>query len=255
MKHLNTQLILLITALSFTGIGCSKSGGGFEAGTPITVDGLVAPVVPQTPYGYDGNTTTPVMNFTPVSVEEMNAYVGSTPLNNPTNFTLQINLQNVNGSGRYAGQVRLGYTDNGIRHEGVFTAPAGYNSNFDSYGTARDVGLAEAQYNYWFTLSGKSVFSGYFQDSFGGLVIVIDNAATVNQGDGQGGGTISGQIWYRNFATSYATQGPERKCWFIYAGPYDCRSNIVTTKSGLYPTDSYRKLGDFSGLLQSEVFQ
>jgi hypothetical protein len=256
MKNLNTQLILLITALSFTGIGCSKSGGGgFDAGTPVTVDTTaVAPLVPPA-ITHITTSTTPTITFTPVSTAEMNAYVGSTPLNNPTNYSVQISLAQLGTTGRYSGSVQLSYDDNGYHHNGTFTADTGYNSSYDSYGTARDVGLAHANYNYWFNLGGKTVFSGFFQDNYGGIVLVIDNAANVNQGDGQGGGTISGQIWYRNFATSYAPQSTERNCWFIYGGPYDCRSNIVSSKSALYPTDSYRKLGDFSGVLASSVSQ
>lgn len=252
MKNLKITLVVGLAMASLLSIGCSKKSGASDVSATGTTD--VVPSVPA-PAGLGGSTTTTSMNFAPVSLAEMNAYVGSRPLNNPTNYNLSISLQQVGSSGKYAGTIKLSYYDNGVRYEGNFSAPSGYNQYFPSYGTAKDVGLAQAEYNTWFTVGGKTVFSGFFQDTYGGIVLVIDNAMSVNQGDGQGGGTISGQIWYRNFANTYATQGPERKCWFIYAGPYDCRSNVVIQKSGLYPTDSYRKLGDFQGILKSAVFQ
>lgn len=256
MKTLNTKLIVLVAALGFGVVGCSKSGGGFDASTPVSTSTTTNNVLPTLPgtSGIDGDTTTTVPTFTPVSLAEMNAYVGSYPLNNPTNYQLSINLQQ-DGYGSYYGSVNLSYTDNGVQHSGTFSSSSGVNNNYESYGTALDVGVPRSAYNTWFTVGGKTVFSGFFQDQFGAIVLIVDNASSVNQGDGQGGGYISGQIWYRNFATSYATQGTERQCWFIYAGPYDCRSNIVKTKTGLYPTDSYRKLGDFKGILKSSAFQ
>lgn len=259
MKTLNTQLILLVAALGVGVVGCSKSGGGFDAGVPVVstsgVDSTnVLPTLPDSTIDTGTGSTSTTPSFTPVSLAEMNAYVGSYPLNNPTNYQLSINLNNWDGQGHYAGSVTLSYDDNGYHHAGTFTSNTGYNTDYESYGTALDVGTNSSAYNTWFNLNGKTVFSGYFQDQYGAIILIVDNASTVNQGDGQGGGYISGQVWYRNFAASYAYQSNLRQCWFIYSGPYDCRSNIVNTKTGLYPTDSYRKLGEFKGILKSSAF-
>lgn len=99
--------------------------------------------------------------------------------------------------------------------------------------------------------NGKTVFSAVFQDSLGALVIVIDNS--LNQGDGQGTGTLSGSIYYKNFPQSHAAQSPYRKCWFL-TGLYSCRASAVTDKTSLYPGDGFIKLGTFSGLSKSMAF-
>jgi hypothetical protein len=249
MKNLNTQLIILLAAMSLMGVGCAKgtstSDNSAAGVTPLDPTG-VTPVDP--PAGADGTTTTNEVPFSPVSLYEMNSYVGVRPLNNPTDVKLKVTLKDV-GGGKYAGDIKISYTDNGYRYEGNFytcLTSNCINQKYDSYGTSKDNGASEAKYNYWFTKAGKKVFSGFFQDNYGAVMLVIDNV--VDQGDGQGGSVVSGQIWYRNFATTFAPQSQVRACWFLYAGPYDCRSNIGMTKSALYPNDSYRKLGDFSGL-------
>jgi hypothetical protein len=254
MKNLNTQLVILLATVSMLGIGCSKKSSNSDSSTTVVtgIDGGTAVTPPAGTGGSTGSTVASnTVQFNPVSLLEMNSYVGTHPLNNPTNITLQVNLSNV-GNNRYGGTINISYVDNGIQYNGSFKScftSNCINPNYSSYGTARDVGVSEANYNYWFSMGGKTVFSGFFQDSYGAIILVIDNISTTNQGDGQGGvSTASGQIWYRNFAQSFAYQSTLRTCWFIYAGPYDCRSGVAMNKSALYPTDSYRKLGSFSGL-------
>lgn len=253
MKTLNTKLMVLLAAFSLLGVGCGDSnsfqtlsnGGDTNTGG----GGVIVAPGGEEPGTGTGNYTNKA-TFTPVSFTEFSNYVSVHALNNPSNYKVTVNLTAVE-SGRYAGDVKISYTDAGYNYEATFTAGAGRNVKYDSL---HDNNTLESEFNRWFAFGGKTVFSGYFQDKYGSIVLIVDNA--VNQGDGQGGGYVTGSIYYKNFAQSYATQSPYRKCWFIYNGPYDCRSGAVSNKTSLYPTDNgYRKLGTFTGLSQAAAFQ
>lgn len=249
------------TVLFFALIGLWVSGCQNKTETNSDTATVPAPTPPPAPalpppgslpsLPTQQSATASFVPFTPVSKEMMENYVASHPLNNPSNYQVSIKLRHV-GDLRYGGEVRISYTDSGQTYTGIFTAPDGVNSSYPSLGRAKDSGLYKAQYNYWFNSGGKTVFSGFFQDPYGAIVLVIDNA--LNQGDGQGSTTVSGSIWFRNFAYSFAPQSSERNCWFIYMGPYDCRSGNVISKAALEP-DGYRKLGTFSGLVSATAFQ
>lgn len=244
MTTLNFKLILLAMAVSILGVGCGSNNSGLS-GNNVSTPISTTPTVPGAPDGSNvGSTTsgTNTVDFTPVSVAEFNSYVAMHPLNSPNNFKLTVDLTNA-GSNRYAGTVKISYQDTGYQYEGKFEAGSGTNE--DVY-KLRDAGLMEAQYNHWFLIDNKYYFSAFFQDAYGAIVLVFDNF--VNQGDAQGTGTVSGSVYYKNFAQSYAQQSSYRKCWFLYNGPYDCRATAVINKSSIYPGDGYRKLGTFSGL-------
>jgi hypothetical protein len=88
--------------------------------------------------------------------------------------------------------------------------------------------------------------------------------------DSCGNSTANGSVWYKNFTGTGPIDGPipGTSCWFISAGPYDCRAWIdgsgVNTLGGLFPTvgasstnaspNIYQKLGTFSGLDLSNAF-
>ena len=244
MKTSNLLLFVLLAALAQ---GCSKKENNSSSDSAPAA----ATTFGSTPFIAD--TTTGTVPFTPVSKAMMENYVASHPLNNPTNYRVKIAMTNA-GDHRYAGQIQLSYEDNGVTHTGVFDAPTGVNESFPSLGTNRDVGKYKSHYNYWYKLGGRTVFSGMFQDSYGAVILIIDSA--INLGDAQGmSGTISGSLWFKNFSYSYAPQSPERNCWFVYNGPYDCRSTTIINKSSLEPSDGYRKLGSFSGAVTSDIFQ
>jgi hypothetical protein len=264
---MKSQKVLVIAVLgAFMAVGCSKKSSSSNSDTTVAVVPPPTTVTPvPIPTGTSGSPT-PIggntVAFQPVSQMMMEAYTGAGPnqhpLNNPSNYRLTVALHNV-GEYHYAGEIRISYTDNGQTYTGIFTAPDGKNEAFPSNGYNRDVGLYKAQYNYWFNYQNQTVFSGFFQDPYGAIVLVLDNSN--NLGDGQGATTISGSVWFRNFATTYAQQSDLRNCWFIYMGPYDCRNDIVATKSGLYPasqsntdTTNYRLLGTFSGLSIKDAF-
>lgn len=252
MKTLNFKLILLLAAVTLMGVGCGKNNDfqGTNVNQPLPTDGGVG-TVPNSPDGLSGNTSTEpnTVSFVPVSIPEFNSYVAMHPLNSPTDFKLTVDLQNA-GNGRYAGSVRISYLDTGYKYEGKFEAGSGTNQ--DIY-KLKDAGLMEAEFNRWFIINNKYYFSAFFQDAYGAVVLVIDNF--VNQGDAQGGGVMSGSVYYKNFAQSYAQQSPYRKCWYIYDGPFNCRASAVINKNTPYPGDGYRKLGTFNGLSKAAVFK
>lgn len=188
--------------------------------------------------------TLTIANFT-----DFNTYVATRPLNNPTDVKILVQLQHV-GNLRYGGKVAVSYLDNNTRYQGWLESGLGSNASYDV--GSRDNGKLEAEYNYWFNYQGKTVYNGFFQDSIGAVVLVIDG--TQNQGDGQGGGLVSGSLWYRNYVQSLSPQSYLRKCWFIYLGPYDCRSGTVIQKSSPYPSDGYKLLGTFTGLDMNKAF-
>lgn len=253
------KLIPLILLLALAGAGCSssKTDNGGDSSTDTTTPVVVDPTPPSgTGDSTDSSVTgygTNSVQFIPVSYEEMNSYVATHPLNAPSNFKVTVDLT-AKGSSRYAGTVKLSYDDNGIHYVGVFDSGSNANPDLSYSPYNGSDGWWEYAFNYWMS---STIFSGYFQDAYGAIVLIVDGTTTTNQGDGQGGeAMLTGSVWYRNFAQSQAPQGPSRKCWFITTGPYNCQSNIVNKKSATnyLPTDTYRKLGTFTGLARSQAF-
>lgn len=245
MKTFNSKFATLLIATTLM-VACGKSGS-FEGKSVSSNSSSGVIDTPDTDNGGTTDTGSNIVTFNPVSLNEFNSYVGVRPLNDPHTFQLEVNLSEVE-NGRYAGNLKLSYVDGGYKYTGVFEAGSGRNVKLSGL-TYNNV--LESEYNRWFTLNGKTVFSAVFQDSLGALVIVIDNS--LNQGDGQGTGTLSGSIYYKNFPQSHAAQSPYRKCWFL-TGLYSCRASAVTDKTSLNPGDGFIKLGTFSGLSKSMAF-
>lgn len=253
---MKNSMYIILVLIVMLGIGCSSKKSDPEVAAPPPEVIVESPVDPGSPAG--GGTggggvstgTGDTVAFAPVSWELFNAYVGTHPINAPKDVKISVNLRDAGGF-RYYGSVKISYVDNGQTFQGVFEVGSGTNMSFDE---GINNGALEAKYNYWFKNNNKVVFSGFFQDQFGSIVLVIDSS--LDQGDGQGGGYVGGSVYFKNFAQSMATQSPYRKCWFIYDGPYDCRSTPVISKSSLEPTtdQGYRKLGTFSGLSKSRAF-
>lgn len=245
------QMILLMALVAFSN-GCSSKKAEEPVAPPVVSD------VPVTPGGTGAGTTSCGSStssgnsvcLSVVSFSEFSNYVATHPLNDPSNIRLTVELSDV-GSGRYGGTVRIAYTDNGQPFEGVFRADSGTNSNIS--GSNGWNGYSKSEFNRWFTYQGRSVFSGFFQDSYGAIVLVIESV--LNTGDGSGGGYVNGSIWFSNFAQSLAPyNNTQRQCWFLSNGPYNCQSETVMNKSDLYPSNGYRKLGTFTGLMKSAAF-
>lgn len=245
----NKILLLSMTVLAFAGAGCSKSMTAKDANSSPS-----APVVDiddlldgdDTGSSSDSNTVT--LNTDYVT---MNAYVGMRPLNNPSDYKVTVDLTK-DSRNRYSGAITISYKDNGTTYQGVFQSGSAPNPDL-KYGDGQN--MYEHDYNYWWQKSGLNVFSGYFQDQWGGLVLVIDKVSVQGNNDGAGKTVLSGSVWFRNFPVVQAPQGALRRCWFITLGPYDCRSNSVSKKTAIYPADTYRKLGTFSGLSKAAAFK
>ncbi len=264
-----TKLITLTMALGMMGLmtaGCSKSNSQSNnnnnngvAVAPIIIDPL-APGSNSTTPTYSGGST---MTFTPVSTSVMNTYVATHPLNAPSNYRINLNLAQVE-AGRYAGKVTISYIDNGMQYDGIFSSGTGRNH------TAKgmyDNNTLESEYNYWFNLSGKTVFTGQFEDAYGAIVVALEPEGTTGGGNDAEpieNKPYKGSIYFKNFTSqrtdnlwfqSYGgapmgSHGPYRACWFIYKGPYDCRTATVQNKTALAPGAGagYTLLGTFTGV-------
>lgn len=249
-------LIMSLMALGLMGVGCSKSNSQSpNAATPGTNTTYVAPIVIDptpgtstsgTPTFSGGSTAT----FTPVSTQVMSDYVATHPLNNPTNYKVNINLAQA-ASARYGGTVTISYMDNGIQYDGVFNSGLGTNQTLSGM---YDNGTLESNYNYWFKFEQQTVFTAFFEDQYGAITVTlvpeVTSTSSGNDAEPITTTTYKGSIYYKNFVTTFAQHSPYRSCWFTYIGPYDCRSNVIQTKCGLAPgaEAGYKLLGTFTGV-------
>lgn len=261
-------LITLTMALGLMGVGCSKSNSqnnNVTTTAPVVND----PAAPTVNSGGAVFTSGSTADFKPVSKSVMQDYangaslVGVTRvLNNPTNYKINIDLSQA-AAGRYAGQITISYMDNGTRYDGVFVAGSGTNQSLS--GKSYDNGRPEADYNYWFKLDNQIVFTGFFQDQYGAFTLTLipetSTTSTGNDAEPITTTTYKGSIYYKNFPKEVNgvlvdQQSPYRYCWYIYTGPYDCRSNVIQTKCGLYPGSEtgYKLLGTFSGINVTTAF-
>lgn len=251
------QLTVLLASVYFLA-ACSKSasqsmvnGNGQTVVPPISID-------PWNP----GSGTNPTLSggsavaFTPVSLAVMNEYVATHPLNNPSNFQVRVNLTNV-GQNKYGGEVSISYNDNGLAYNGVFKSGLGKNQSFKGM---YDNDKLESEYNFWFSRNNQTVFSGFFEDQYGAIVVTLEpissTPASGNDGEPVLNQGYKGRVYFKNFSVTPAPHSPYRSCWFTYMGPYDCRSNIVQTKCDLYPgaEAGYKLLGTFTNIDVKKAF-
>lgn len=233
MKFNNATLVVLISGFAVLTVGCGSSSSSLSS----TAASLTSTSTPTT-------TTSNQANFVPVSTAVMENYAEQS-LVGPTNVSITVSVQDV-GGGIFGGSVVLSYLDNGVQHTGTFYAGTGVNY-YDS--TLLNNNQYQAQYNSWFTnpINGGQAFTGFFQDPYGAIVLVVDSV--VADGDGQGNATMSGYIYYKNFTiVSDAVQSPYRQCWFISAGPYNCEDSNIINKNWPYPASGYTELGYFTTL-------
>lgn len=262
---MKTKILLLLFIASFVGVGCSSKKSDATPPAVETPPVITDPIDPGVPGGGGtggGLTSTggDTVDFVPVDFAIFNSYVGLHPINSPKNIKLTVNLSEGEPL-RYKGNVKISYEDNGQTFIGSFDSGTGKNYQ---HSTLKDNDKFEYHYNFWFKNNNVVVFSGYFQDKHGSIVVVIDKS--LDQGDGQGSSYVSGSVYFKNFPqlkivydpiTGRTNEQPwERKCWFIYTGPYVCGATAVTSKSALYPAteEGYRKLGTFSGLSRARAF-
>lgn len=259
---LKTNALVLLAASVLFAVGCSSSKSSETTNNLPVINGAIpAPIIidPAAPTGTTSSTTTfyggSTVAFQPASLAQMNKYVATHPLNNPTDFKININLAQA-GSGRYGGSVSISYTDNGIRYNGEFKSGMGANQSFKGM---YDNGTLESNYNYWFNWERQTVFTGFFEDQYGAITITLvpQNATTGgNDAEPISTGPYKGYVYFKNFAVTTAQHSPYRSCWFTYMGPYDCRSNVIQTKCGLTPgaEAGYELLGTFSNVNVNSAF-
>jgi hypothetical protein len=282
-------MVSMLTASLLLSVGCAKKGDGFSAETaeptPTTTTDR-GPVTPDTdtPRGPEfANGATAA--FTVESMAALTAYVGTHPVNNPTDMRISVKLsETATSSNMFYGDVMLSYQDNGQYYTGHFRTQNTNNPTGSSGMSAPTLypGVNHAYYNNWLEWNGKYGFHGFFEDSYGAVLLVVD--ATVDQGDGGGATQLSGSIWFKNYAnTQFQKNQHGIPCWFMTAAAYDCRTFLVPggptgdgnidSGSALYPTDSqwwtsssthpyipvepargWRKLGTFSDLNKAKAF-
>jgi hypothetical protein len=257
MKHISILLAVLALVA-----GCAKSKSQ-DTTANVVNNGNAAPAIaidPSAPTSTSGVTSTfasgSTSDFSPISLSVMNTYVATHPLNNPTNFKVNVNLASA-GNSRYGGAVTISYMDNGIQYDGIFKAGMGKNQSFKGM---YDNDRLEADYNYWFNFETQLVFTGFFEDQYGAITIsLVPEASTTppsNDAAPVTTGPYKGYIYFKNFAVTSAPHSPYRSCWYTYMGAYDCRSNVIQTKCGLTPgaEAGYQLLGTFSGMDIKKAF-
>lgn len=240
MKVLNSSFVILLMAVSGVILqSCSKGGGGTTTTVNVDPNNLPNGNGSNSPEWTSSGQT---VDFKPVSLAEFNSYVGTHALNDPTDIKINITLNRVENTLYHSGSVKIGYNDAGNWYQGTLESGSGKNVDCSQ---CKNNGEYEAKYNYFYNSAGKKIFSGFFQDKYGAIILVLEPSTGSGDGDG---GLFKGTVFYRNFAQSLAAQSPYRKCWFITAGPYVCYSVAGVTKSGYTAFDGFTKLGTFTGI-------
>lgn len=270
---MKTLILISATALGLMGVGCSKSNtGAANANNTNNITNVPGPVLvdPNPPTGTpnppptSGTTTTSgsTVDLTIASIQAMRDYVQpASPyvaLNNPTNIKVQLNLQQADG-GRYGGDVTISYTDNGQEFSGTLSAGLGVNPYIKN---GYDNNKLQAEYNYFFSFENKLVFTGFFEDRFGSIVLSLEPGEPIGGGTDAEPLTIpyKGKIYFKNFRNTYGQyvqkNNPYRSCWHIYTGVFDCRSNNIQSKCALEPgvEAGYTLLGSFTNVDIKKAF-
>ncbi len=263
MKTVRTALMMTLMVVSL--IGCAKQKAYVSPPVPERGSDIAPPEDIEQPMS--GTNTVALSN---VSTSTLRNFFFKNPPNNPQNIRVIVELSG--GTSNVSGEIRVQFDDNGVTRQAVLTSQHPYS------------GISDSSLNQWANFNGTQGFHGVYQDSAGAIVLTIDNS--LGQGDGGGSTILSGSIWFQNFGYTNAAQGPNKMCWEIQIGPYDCRTFLkdrldakydvaqIVNLSSLEPTTrtlkgdatnpyngsfsgdrpKYTKLGTFTGLLMSEAF-
>ena len=180
-----------------------------------------------------------------------------------------VDLRKDSGGKYYSGDIRIAYWEHDT--QGATFRETRYRSGRGS----------NAKYNVWFRKSGRDYFHGFYQETHGSLVFVIDDVtqATRNPDAPQQNTLYSGSLWVKQFRTTWNRRNScnnhdnryifennldptktfipplaerDRNCWFITSGPFDCRTwrsgKGVDTFKAVNPDSCYSKMGRFNGL-------
>jgi hypothetical protein len=255
IETISKKLVTIIFIALFA-IGCAeqKLNTSDEAQTEeVTTEIPYVPpgqVISDSPSTYWDDGATVELNLEGSSamgkIEKLMDFAG-TNLNDPTGLQLNVVLEK-RGDG-WGGRIMTGFYNNGDFHE--YTMVNGDTSTYSN------TSLVEAaKYNVWFESNGDAVWHGFFQDNYGGIVLVFDQMES--PGDGQPPTSVSGSVWFKNLGNYEGSNFPPTHCWFISIGPNDCRAwksgNSVSTTTAVNPDNGYTKLATFSNLDIVEAF-
>lgn len=264
-----TSLFMLSCAqdkVAMTSNEIEAKNGEFRAVEPEQVKQIS--LLPESPQGSEyfatGGST---VEFTPENMEVFYEYAGRT-LNNPSKFYITVNTQkmfeypayerSVNRSMYYGGWFRIGYFDDGAFHAGSVMVSGEVEKPLrDNYFQYSPEGYLQH-------------FRGYFTDTKGALILIIDRL--YDSGDGLGpDDLVNGEVWFYNFQqpnVPYPTSlDAPSYCWELLEftnsrgrrettpmhGAFGCRSLFsgaypTTLENPDYPDRRYKRLGRFSGL-------
>jgi hypothetical protein len=254
------MMLILAIAVVTTGTGCAKKKGSASVPPVVCDRGDCSGVVPGLPGGGGGGPgsygTASEVPLSITSLATFKDFFFQQPVYNPQNIRVGMAVGQEQ-SNQYGGEVWVSFEENGVTRSAVLTT-------YHPHGT----GVSDSSKNLWFNnaaTSYQNAWHGIFQDAYGAMVVVIDSA--MGLGDGDPAAVVGGSIWYQNFGYTGAPQGPEKMCWQISIGPYDCRTFLsggqVVTTSSLFPTtygnnsnpprQPYRKLGSFYNMPRAEA--
>jgi hypothetical protein len=252
------MMIILAIAVVTTGTGCAKKKGSASTPPVVCDRSDCSGALPGAPGGGGGPVSYGAQSEVPLNITStatLREFFFQSPVNNPQNIRVGMGVGQEQ-TNQYGGEVWVAFEDGGQTRLAVLTT-------YHPQGT----GVSDSSKNVWFTDSGsgQQVWHGIFQDVYGAVVVVIDSA--MGLGDGDPAAVVGGSIWFQNFGYTGAPQGPNQMCWNISIGPYDCRTFLsggkVVTTSSLYPTtygnnsnpprQPYKKLGSFYNMPRAEA--
>jgi hypothetical protein len=200
-----------------------------------------------------------------VTLATLRSFFFQENVQSPTNPTVTFSVTD-DGTGHYGGTVTISYVDGGTTHTATMSTTHPWS------------GISDNTPNVWFNYTdpstgvSKQVWHGFFQDMYGAIVIVVDSNTSLGDGNP---GLLAGRVYYQNFGQSLPQppQGPNKMCWDIEIGPFDCRTfligstgiglndhGVVATGTALYPNNhtddrpAYTMLGTFTNLSTLTAF-
>ena len=191
------------------------------------------------------------LDVNPNRVEEYN--FGREPNYEVTKGKIYVDLSRVSGKRHYRGDVVVALEQQ--LSDGEYTAP---HAKFSSGGDD------DSRYNIWGNFNKRLGFHGFFSDNRSGSIILVLGEGTdpLKNTDGNRKAIrfSSGSVWFMNFRSLRGNNykdcyeggqyigltghipKPPKKCWFIGAGPFDCRGLAGWKKSGCFKGSSAHEL-------------
>lgn len=161
-----------------------------------------------------------------VSTQELQNWLGIS-FKAASNTRLHLNLQdsgNISpeGNATYKGSFSISYTEE--FHSGRVES----NEQILTTGDNPE----DTQYNYvYLDTEGNFTWKAFFQDEFGSILVILTQGQRPDECSENDGcnnqvffSMANGAIYYRNWPDRGQGSLPDKKCWLVTAGPYDCRT-------------------------------